>query len=91
MLGFAAGRGVKIRVIAQDAGRLHRVGEVLLRELLQSVVGGLVDEVALLDPAFEASGGAHAGEAFFVLKNLHSLSVFHGTDAVEDCRYLIAE
>lgn len=91
MFGFASGRGVEIRVVAQDAGRLHRVGEILLRELLQCVIGGLIDKVALLDPAFEASGGAHAGEAFFVLKNLDALSVFYGADAVEHGRNLIAE
>jgi hypothetical protein len=91
MLGLTAGREVQVGVVAQHAGRLHGIVKVIFRQRLQSIVGFLIDEVALLDPAFNAARGAHPGEAFFVLQHFHALSVLDGADAVVNGCDLIAQ
>ncbi len=91
MFGLASGRKMQVGLVAQDAGRLHGIAQVVLRELLQAIVGLLIHQIALLDPALEAARGAHAGEALFVLQHLHTFAVLHRADAVVDGGYLIAQ
>ena len=91
MFCFASGSDVQIRVIAQDARGLHRIRLIVLRELLDRVVSFLVDQVALLDPAFQATGGAHAGKMLFVIDHFHALAVFHRAHAVISRSHLIAQ
>jgi hypothetical protein len=55
-----------------------------LRQLLQGVVGSLVDQVALLDPTFDAAFSADAGKALLAFQNLNPLAVL-------DCTYVVIE
>ncbi len=91
MFGFASGRDMQVALVAQNAWGLHRIVRILLRKLLQKIIGALIDQVALLDPAFETARGAHAGEALLVLQYLHTLAILHVAHAVEDSGYLIAQ
>ena len=64
---------------------------MFLGQLLQSVVGFLIDQIALLDPALNAAGGAHAGEAAVAVDDLYALAIFHVADAVVDGGHLVAQ
>jgi hypothetical protein len=91
MLGLAARSDVQVGLVAQDAGRLHRIAQIILREFLQSVVGLLVDQVPLLDPAFQAAGRAHTRESLLAVDNLDTLSILHVSNAVVDGRNLVPQ
>ena len=82
---------MQIRFIPQHTGRLHWIVKVLLREFLQSVVGLLIYQVALLDPTFGAARRAHPGKALLVLQNLHPLAVLHGSHVVIDGSHPVAQ
>ena len=58
---------------------------------LAAVVGLLVDQIALLDPAFHAVGGAHPGETLLALQHLHPVAILYRAHAVVDGGYLIAQ
>ena len=91
MFGFASRREVEIGVIAQNSGSLDGIALVVLRELLQAIVGRLIHQIALLDPTLEAAGGAHAGEALLVLQYFHAFAIFYDPHAVVDGGDLIAQ
>ena len=91
MLGLAGGGDVQVRLIPQHARRLHRIVQVLLREFLQSIVGLLIHQVALLDPTFDAACRAHPGKALLVLQHLDPLAVLDGSHAVIDGSHPVAQ
>ena len=62
-----------------------------MRELLQGVVGGFVNQISLLDPALKPARGAHARESLLVLQHFDALAVLHRAHAVVDGGYLIAQ
>ncbi len=91
VLGLTSWREVQVGIVAQNAGRLHGIAQILFCQLLQAVVGCLIHQVALLDPALDAAGGADAGKALLTLQHLHALSVLHRAHAVVDGGHLIAQ
>src|ERR1700716_140254 len=91
MLGLAPGRDGSIRIGPQYSGSLPRVALIFLREFLQSVVGLLVHQVALLDPSFDARSGTHPRETLLALQNLQTLAILHVAHAVVYGGYLVAQ
>ncbi len=91
MFGIAAGGKVQVGLVPQNAGSLHRIVLIVLRQLLQSVEGFLVHQEALLDPAFDAAGGTNAGKALFAFQDFHALTIFHVADPVIDGRNLVTQ
>src|ERR1700722_4365495 len=90
MLGLAPRRKVQVRVVAQPSWSLYRIAYIILGQFLYGVVGSLVDQVTLLDPAFDSSCGANAGESFFPLQDLDSFAIFHPAPAVVPGGFLVA-
>ena len=91
MFSLAAGRNMQIGLVPQYARSLHRIVLIVLRQLLQGIVGFLIHQVALLDPSLGASPGAHARKTFFVIEHFDALSVLHRAHAVVDRGDLIAQ
>jgi len=91
MFAVAAGRDVHIGLVAKSSWGLDGIVQVILREFLERVESFLIDQKTLLDPAFEAAGGAYARETFLTLQHLDALSVFYVADAVKDGGNLVAQ
>jgi hypothetical protein len=91
MFGFASGRDVKVGLVAEHAWSLHWIIFIVGGELLETVVGFLIDEVSLLDPALDTGRGADARETLFVLEDIDAVAVFYGADAVIDGGNLVAQ
>src|ERR1700722_12475798 len=91
MFGIAARTNVEIGCIPQDAGSLRGRVLIVRRQLLEAVEGLLIDQEALLDPAFNSAGGAYSHKTLFAFQHLDALSVLHVAHAVVDRCYLIAQ
>jgi hypothetical protein len=91
MFGFAAGRNVQVGLIAQDARSLNWIVLVVLTQLLQAVESFLVDQEPLLDPAFDATGGANTGKTPVAIEDLDALAILDVADAVIDGGNLVAQ
>ena len=91
MLGLAAGREMQVGIVAEHTGGLYGIAQIIFGQLLQAIVGRLIDQVALLDPAFDAVRDPHAGEALLPLQHFHALSVLHHAHAVVHGGELIAQ
>lgn len=82
---------MQIGLIAQDSRSLDGIVLMIGGEFLQCVESLLVNQEALLNPAFDPGCGAHPGEALLALQNLHALSILHFADAVIDSGNLIPQ
>src|SRR3954471_748263 len=82
---------MKVRVVAQYPGSLHRGVGILFGECLQAVVGLLINEITLFDPPLDAARSAHPCEALLAVEDFQAVSVFHRRDAVVNRRNLVAE
>src|SRR5438876_472579 len=82
---------VNIGVVAGDAGSLHGVGLMLLREFLEGVVIRLRDQVTLLDPAFDAVVGPYFYEAAIMIEYLNAVTGFHDASLGVDGGNPVAE
>lgn len=91
MFTVASRSDVQVRVIAQNTRRLHGILLMVARQLLQRIVGLLIDEISLLDPAFQPAGRAHPRETFFTIDDFQALAIFYIADAVVNGRNLIAQ
>jgi hypothetical protein len=90
MVGIAARRHMQICIVAQNSRRLYRIILIVFCKFLDAVVGLLIHQIPLLDPAFESTGGAHARETLFAVHHFDALSIFHVADAVINGRHLVA-
>ena len=82
---------MKVRIVTQHPGRLHRIAQIIFSQLLQAVIGCLIHQVALLDPAFDAARRAHTRKALLMLQHFHALSVLHRAYAIVDGGNLVAQ
>src|SRR5262249_10478010 len=87
----ATGLGVQVCVVASGSSGNDRRILCVLAKLLESVEHFLVNEISLLDPAFEAGGSAHLGETLFAVENLDPLTVGSSTNLVVNLGKLIAQ
>jgi hypothetical protein len=91
MLSLASRRHVHIDVIAQRTRGLHGIAKIIFSQLLQRIVGLLVDQIAVLDPSLKSAGGTHAGEALLVLQHFNALSILYNAYTVVNGGHLIAQ
>ena len=91
MFGFAPGSDMQVRLVTQNAGSLHRSILVVLGKFLKFVERLLVDQISLLDPAFNSARRAYFREALFAVQNLNALAVFNIADAVINGGHLVAQ
>ncbi len=82
---------MQVRVVTQNSGSLHRIILVVLGKLLQRVEGLLIDQVPLLNPAFDAAGRSDPRKAFFVVQDLDPFAVFDVANAAINCRDLVPQ
>src|SRR5215472_11831433 len=91
MFGLAPGSDVQVRFVTEHTWSLQGIVLIVLREFLEGVERLLVNQVALLDPAFEAAGGADTGKAFFAIEDLDSVAILYGAEAVVHGRDLVPQ
>lgn len=91
MFGIPAWREVQVRIVTENSRSLHRIVQIILCELLQAIVGSLVDQIALLDPSLDAPGSSDAGETLFAFQHLNPLAILYRADAVVHRGELVAQ
>src|ERR1700756_5037118 len=91
MFCIAPGSDMQVGVVAQHAWSLHGVILILLREFLQRIGGFLIDQIALLNPAFESAGGSHTRKAFLAIEHFDAHSIFYVADAVINGSSLVSQ
>ena len=91
MFGFAAGFDVQIGVIARCPRGLHRIVLIIRGQLLDLIVDLLADQVALLDPSSDASGGADFDEAAIMVENFDAVSVLYDSGFFENSSHVVAQ
>src|SRR5579864_9415550 len=91
MFGIASGLIVEIGVIASGGRAFDWFVFFLLSELLKTVVHLLAHEITLLDPALDASLGAHPSETALAIEHLDPIPIFSYANFVVNLRELIAK
>src|SRR2546422_5678647 len=91
MIGIARRIEMDVGIGTCNAGGLHRRILLLLRQFLTTVINVLIDQIALLHPAFCPARGAHSRKAPVAIQYLHPFSISYHTRFVIDRRNLIAQ
>ena len=73
---------MQVQIVAQDSSGHHRIVPVLLLERGKLIIGRLVDDHMIFDPAHLALAGLGLEEAASMLDDFKRLSIRHQGDAV---------
>jgi hypothetical protein len=91
MFGFSARLKMDVGVIARSSRRLQGVIFLVGGQLLKAIVDLLCDQVALLDPAFQAGIRAHARESAVTFENLDFVTILYSPNFAIHRGYPIAK